>query len=114
MTEESNLESILSKIGYNSLHDQDIDSDDLTLQKKRFENKRYQEDTRSRKYLAYWAATIVSIYLIAVLIILVFNDKYVCLSDTVLSVLLGTTTFNVLGLMYIVLKGYFKADNLES
>lgn len=112
MPEEiNNLESILSRIGYNSLQDQDIDSDDLTLQKKRFENQRYKEDTESRKKLAYWAATVVSVYLLFVLIILILNYNIICLSDTVLSVLLGTTTLNVLGLMYIVLKGYFKVNN---
>ncbi len=108
---DNNLESILSRIGYNSLHDQDIDSDDLDLQKKRYENLRYKEDTESRKKLAYWAATVVSIYLLCVLTILILNHQYIYLSDTVLSVLLGTTTLNVLGLMYIVLKGYFKIEN---
>lgn len=108
---DKNLESILSKIGKNSLHDQDIDSDDLDLQKKRFENQRYKEDTESRKILAYWAAIVVSIYLLIVLMILILNHKYICLSDVVLSVLLGTTTLNVLGLMYIVLKGYFEVEN---
>lgn len=107
----NNLESILSRIGYNSQQDQDIDSDDLDLQKKRFENQRYSQDTQSRKKLAYWAATVVSIYLLFVLVILVLNNNIICLSDTVLSVLLGTTTLNVLGLMYIVLKGYFNVNN---
>jgi hypothetical protein len=40
---------------------------------------------------------------------LVFN-KLLELSDTVMSVLLGTTTLNVLGLSFIVLRGYFHSD----
>lgn len=105
------LSDLIANLNANTLQDQDIDSDDLTIQKKRreIENRRYEEDTRSRKILAYWAAWVVSIYILLVLAILVFNNNYVCLSDSVLSILLGTTTFNVLGLMYIVLKGYFKS-----
>ncbi|WP_375579852.1 hypothetical protein ABWH96_01880 [Marivirga tractuosa] len=108
MSKKENLESILTKISYNALHDKDVDSDDLNLQQKRFEILRYNEDTNSRKKLAYWAATVVSIYLFLVLTILLFNNSFIKLSDQVLSILLGTTTLNVLGLMYIVLKGYFK------
>ena len=108
MSKSKDLESIITKLDTNSLNDKDIDSDDLNLQQKRFEILRYEEDTNSRKNLAYWAATVVSIYLFTVLMMLLFNDSYIGLSDQVLSILLGTTTLNVLGLMYIVLKGYFK------
>ncbi len=113
MSVEFNLESILSGIGANSLHDTDIDSDDLKLQEKRYKNERYRADTKSRKTLAYWAATVVSVYLISVLVILIINYNYICLSDAVLITLLGTTTLNVLGLMFIVLKGYFKVESIN-
>lgn len=105
------LEDLLKDTPANNIDDQDIDSDDLKYQKLKYENERYQEDTRNRKKLAYWAAWVVSIYLVIVLIILVTNNHFIFLSDSVLIALLGTTTMNVLGLMYIVLKGYFKVES---
>ena len=88
---------------------QAIDEKDLESQARRYENERYREDTESRKSLSLWARWVVSIYLNCVILILLFNFSYLHLSDAVLIALLGTTTLNVLGLMYIVLKGYFAA-----
>jgi ABC-type transport system involved in cytochrome c biogenesis permease component len=88
-------------------HDVDIDSDDLTAQRKLFENQRYREDTSHRKWLAVWTALVVTAWLLAVLYILLMNKKSIGLGDTVLVALLGTTTLNVLGLSYIVLRGHF-------
>ncbi len=110
MSPNVDLDAILSNLDENSLEDQDIDSDELDLQERRYKNERYREDTKSRKKLAYWAASVVTVYLILVFIILFINHKCILLSDSVLMMLLGTTTVNVLGLMYIVLKGYFKID----
>lgn len=96
--------------------DIDIDSDDLKAQikLKQLESERYHSDTKDRKWLAIWTATIVSFWLLVVLLILIFNS-YILLSDSVLIVLLGTTTLNVLGLSFIVLRGHFlsaqKNDN---
>lgn len=108
---EMKLSDILKKMDKNSLEDQDIDSDELDLQKRRYENERYRDDTKSRRYLAYWAATVVTVYLLLVFVILFMNTTCLHLSDPVMIALLGTTTVNVLGLMYIVLKGYFKIGN---
>lgn len=69
-------------------------------------NKRYASDTTARNLLTIWASIIVTIWLTLALYI-VCRIK---LSDTVKCMLLGTTTLNVLGLMYIVLKGYFRDD----
>jgi hypothetical protein len=93
--------------------DLDIDSDDLKAQVKMkdLENKRYASDTLDRKWLAIWTAIIVSVWLYFVLIILTFN-RIICLSDSVLITLLGTTTLNVLGLSFIVLKGHFNSSKL--
>ncbi len=87
--------------------DADIDSDDLTAQRRLFENQRYREDTSHRKWLAVWTVVVVTIWLMAVLYILLMNKKNIGLGDTVLVALLGTTTLNVLGLSYIVLRGHF-------
>jgi len=91
--------------------DIDIDSDDLAIQKelKRLEAKRYSSDTSYRRWLAKWTAIVVSIWLTAVLLILLFNENHIHLANNVLMVLLGTTTLNVLGLSYIVLRGHFQA-----
>ena len=88
--------------------DTDIDANDLTAQRRRFENQRYKEDTSHRKWLGVWTAIVVTCWLIAVLTILIYNDRYICLSDNVLTSLLVTTTLNVLGLSYIVLRGHFQ------
>jgi len=96
-----------------SRQDLDIDSDGLVVQvkMKNLENKRYESDTKDRKWLAIWTAVVVSIWLSSVLILLVFNElKRICLSDTVLVALLGTTTLNVLGLSFIVLRGHFNSS----
>jgi hypothetical protein len=88
---------------------EDIDSETLPEQidLKRAQTARYKSDTNDRKWLAEWSATVVSIWLALVLGILACNYDKFHLSDTVLNVLLGTTTLNVLGLTYIVLKGHF-------
>ncbi len=70
---------------------------------------RYASDTNDRKWLAQWSATIVSVWLFFVFIILLKNSSSIHLSDTVLNVLLGTTTLNVLGLSFIVLRGHFNS-----
>jgi type IV secretory pathway TrbL component len=110
------LEDILKNLNEEkssfSNRDLDIDSDDLKeqIKLKKLESDRYSSDTRDRKWLAIWTATIVTLWLIAVLCILIFNEqKLICLSDTVLVTLLGTTTLNVLGLSFIVLRGHFNS-----
>lgn len=93
--------------------EENIDSFKLSDQeriKRELENERYNSDTRDRKWLAEWSATIVSVWLFLVFIILVSNHRSLHLSDNVINVLLGTTTLNVLGLMYIVLRGHFTSN----
>jgi len=93
--------------------DIDIDSDELDAQKKlkALEAFRYSSDTRDRKWLALWTAIVVTLWLTVVLLILIFNKRWqLDLHDTVLVALLGTTTLNVLGLSFIVLRGHFNAN----
>jgi hypothetical protein len=96
----------------NSDGKEDIDSETLSEQKELWKAKteRYKSDTLDRKWLAEWATTVVSIWLFLVILIVMANESKFHLSDTVLSVLLGTTTFNILGLTYIVLKGHFEQN----
>jgi hypothetical protein len=90
--------------------DTDIDSAGLNMQLRYLRNERFRSDTLDRKWLAVWATTVVTLWLIAVILILINKHKF-DLSDTVLVTLLGTTTLNILGLSYIVLKGHFKEHN---
>lgn len=88
----------------------DIDKNELPEQEKisdHLRNKRYESDTNDRRWLAEWATATVTMWLFFVLIMLLTNSESLHLSDTVLSVLLGTTTLNVLGLSFIVLRGHF-------
>ena len=69
---------------------------------------RYKQDTKLRSELVHWLKWLINVYLLAIFVILLFN--HICIfiiSDVVLTTLLGTTTLNILGLMYIVLKGLF-------
>ena len=82
----------------------DIDSISLDQQKK----KRYEQNTLWRERFSLWVMWIIPIWLIFVLIIIILvGSKVLTLPTSSINVLLGTTTLNVLGLSYIVLKGMF-------
>ena len=69
---------------------------------------RYKQNTKYRKYFAIWVMCLVPAWLLLVLALLCCCAFELCsLPSSVLSVLLATTTANVLGLAYIVLKGIF-------
>lgn len=88
------------------ISDSTIDMDDLSM--KQQIQKRYEQDTRFRKHLAHWVMYIVPVWLGCVLFIITFNNPFCFnLDSKVLITLLATTTVNVLGLAYIVLKGIF-------
>lgn len=70
-------------------------------------NDRFEKDTRWRYRLSWWVIGVDSVWLAAVLSILALNSGYLHLTDAVLITLLATTTANVLGLAFIVLKGLF-------
>lgn len=111
-----NLEDLLASLDNSpdkSKRVDDIDADTLDAQitRKNLESKRYESDTKDRKWLAVWTAAIVSIWLLLVILVLVLNNRLkIYLSDTVLITLLGTTTLNVLGLSFIVLRGHFDSS----
>lgn len=103
-----NLEDLINSSKESGLDDSDIDSEDLDQQTKKLANHRYSSDTNDRKWLAKWTAVVVSIWLVGVMVILMLNELFFCLTEGVLISLLGTTTLNVLGLSFIVLRGHFK------
>jgi hypothetical protein len=82
----------------------DVDLDSLSEQAR----ERYHQDTKQRKFLAYWVVWATSIWLGVVLVIVVLQGcNVLSLATSVMTALLVTTTFNVLGLAYIVLEGLF-------
>lgn len=69
---------------------------------------RYKQDTLFRKLLANWVMYIVPIWLAVVLVIFITHGlRWLYYDSSVMIALLVTTTANVLGLAYIVLKGIF-------
>nr|DAN54646.1 MAG TPA: hypothetical protein [Caudoviricetes sp.]DAR74232.1 MAG TPA: hypothetical protein [Caudoviricetes sp.] len=110
------LENIIHSKKASNNKDLDIDSDDLKLQRKmkELEVEKFDSDIKDRKWLAKWSAFVVSIWLILVVVILFLNKCLLNLSDAVLMTLLGTTTLNILGLSFIVLRGHFGTTNKHS
>ena len=89
--------------------EEDYDRYDIKWQKTR----RFAEDTRHRKGLVSWVKYVVSLWLLGVLFVVTFNSIFhFYLSDSVLITLLTTTTVNILGLAYIVLKGLFQLKDI--
>ena len=84
---------------------QDKDYEDVL---KKQESIRYGQDTEERKLLSHWVIWVVSVWLFLVLATVILNEP-LCLKidNSVSCMLLGTTTINILGLAYIVLKGLF-------
>lgn len=84
----------------------DNDGRSLKEQEKLY-NDRYKKDTTWRCRLSWWVIIVDSVWLLSILIILMINNRCLKLSDIVLITLLGTTTINILGLAFIILRGLF-------
>lgn len=99
-------------------------SNDTYTIKRFIELDRIITNSRHRKCLLRWAIIIITLHIIAVLWIVTHNNAIVSLfhidtffikiSDNVLMVLLGSTTANIIGLGYIVLKGIFYKDDIHN
>lgn len=82
-------------------------ADDMSLAEQKA--VRYGQDTKYRSHLAIWVMWIVPGWLASVVVILgLCGFRVMELNTEVLIALLATTTANVLGLAYIVLKGIFR------
>ena len=79
------------------------EKEQLAIKQAEAERRRFEEDTKNRKVLAYWTFGIITGWLIAVVVLLACNF----LPTTVYVTLLTTTTVNIIGLPAIVLHGYF-------
>jgi hypothetical protein len=69
--------------------------------------RRYDSDTKIRRWLAKSTQILIYLWMVAVVVILMCNERCFKLPSDVLIAILGTTTATVLGLAYIVLKGFF-------
>jgi hypothetical protein len=105
--EENEGEDTFSSDELSRLVANDVDGADMADQSS-LKSDRYKQDTKARGWLSRWVAWVVSLWLLAVILILVLNEPlHLNISDIVRCTLLGTTSANVLGLPYIVLKGLF-------
>lgn len=112
-TSEERLKRLLQGIKNNSLETIGNDPNnvlDYEKEAKRIKNKSDDKDITHRSRLVNWVIIFASCYILIVFVLLFFVHfcKGKGLSDVVTITLLGTTTANVLGLPYIVLKGLFK------
>lgn len=102
----NNIDYAINAIPENIANDTLEDVDDKSMREQR--KARFSQDTRFRKHLANWVMIIVPSWLFLVIVILFFDGfNLLKLQTEVLITLLATTTVNVLGLAYIVLKGIF-------
>lgn len=86
--------------------DPPVDIDELSMSEQK--RMRYEQDTHFRKHFANWVMIVIPAWLLFVILILVgCGSGLMTLDSTVLVTLLTTTTVNVLGLAYIVLKDIF-------
>lgn len=89
---------------------QDPDKNDLGEQKK----ARFEQDTKFRKHFSNWVMAIVPSWLLLTMTLMFFTGfRLTSFSDGVIVALLTTTTANVLGLAFIVLKGMFPEGNIK-
>ncbi|MFC6095784.1 hypothetical protein ACFPVY_03925 [Flavobacterium qiangtangense] len=121
---EDSFEQLLSAVSSSEKRDEstfNFKPEDLEFaarQEKSYEERkretrlhRYEQDTNHRNGLVVWAATLVSLWLLCVIIILTRNTNEYQLSENIVIALLTTTTINVLGLMIIVLNDLFKGKS---
>ncbi|MCQ2217881.1 MAG: hypothetical protein MJZ33_05280 [Paludibacteraceae bacterium] len=88
-----------------------IDDFDLDIWQKRF-----VQDTKHRSELVVFTKFVVKLWIVSVIIILLLCGCEIInfrLDNSVLCTLLGTTTMNVIGLAYIILKGLFYRDSMK-
>lgn len=69
--------------------------------------KRFLTDTSLRTVLVYFFSIVILLWLASVMVVVFLNDSFVKLSDNVMTVLLTTTTINVIGMMLIILRNLF-------
>lgn len=86
----------------------DIEKRDEDLRKKRIENDVAENELELKKGICNWVKWVVTIYLIFIaIIVLALTAGIGQLNDNVIIALLTTTTINILGLPYMIIKSLF-------
>lgn len=94
------------------------DSFIIETSRKLLVQQRIIDDTKARRRLERWARNTIICYLMTVFALVVLNgvsrivwpdvfSRHGFISDTVMTVILSTTTINIIGLGVIVLRGHF-------
>lgn len=95
-----------------------LDKDTLQVGKDLLHLQRDVENTRARRRLEKWACVVIVVYLIFVFTLILLNGlsmiwkpeifkEHGFISDNVMTIILSTTTINIIGLVVIVLRGHF-------
>ena len=95
-----------------------VDKDTLQAGKELLHLQRDVENTRARRRLEKWACVVITVYLIFVFVLIILNglsmiwkpsifNEHGFISDNVMTIILSTTTINIIGLVVIVLRGHF-------
>lgn len=96
----------------------------LDTSRKLLVQQRIMDDTKARRRLERWARNTILSYLIIVFILVLLNGvsqiiwpdifcQHGFITDTVMTVILSTTTVNIIGLGVIVLRGHFPSYGSE-
>jgi hypothetical protein len=83
-------------------------------EKLELKNGRYRDNTELRRALVVAFTTIIAFWLLSVLLILTGNNcKHYDLSENTLIAFMTTSTANVLGMMYVILKNLFPEKKVK-
>ncbi len=90
----------------------DLQKKDEELRRKKIENDISENELALKKGIYFWVKWVVTIYLsfVAITILALFTG-FGSLSDNVVIALLSTTTINILGLPYMIIKSLFPNKN---
>lgn len=97
-------------VNTDELHTIELAKKSAEVDKLKEEIENLKQNRSQRKKFAYWIFGFMCLYIIAVFAVLFFTgfrQGNFCLADSVLLMLLGTTTANVIGIFVIVAKYLF-------
>lgn len=122
MHRDLDLESTVAALLDSFPSESGLSADVLDKSSKLLQQQRQLENTRARKRLEKWATKLITKYLAVVGLLIVSNAaariyfqlKDGPITDTVMTVILSTTTVNIIGLGIIVLKGHFERENKKT
>lgn len=110
--ENTDIEGMAHTGGMKSMDIDKIKLEDAAVLKEtgELENDRLRDDNKHRNSLVFWMKCVVAIWMGLVITLIFLSGFRISfhISDAVFVALLSTTTVNVLGLAYIILKGLFK------